>query len=169
MTNLSLTTSGLVLRDGVNPADAGPAGVLAPVAFAPQDHTRWPHARTSPSASPAPKATQPLTPPSSSRRRQCHRRPPTRSTHRGPFLVGHELSGGEWPRMAVACTSHPCLPHPGDGSPTAVGDARAEDRIYTRVKALAVGRATVAHGGEAGQDVHVIQRQRICPGQGLLT
>lgn len=47
-------------------------------------------------------------------------------------------------------------------------DARAEDRIYTRVKALAVGRATVAHGGEAGQDVHVIQGERICPGQGLL-
>nr|WP_243274709.1 ATP-binding cassette domain-containing protein [Streptomyces albus] len=62
LTGLFPPTSGSVRWDGVDLADADPARMLAKTALVPQDYTRWPPARTSPSASPTPTATPPCTP-----------------------------------------------------------------------------------------------------------
>lgn len=56
---------------------------------------------------------------------------------------GHDLSGGQWQRIAVARAFHRDAPVLVLDEPTAAMDARAEHRIYTRLKALAAGRATI--------------------------
>jgi ABC-type sugar transport system ATPase subunit len=56
---------------------------------------------------------------------------------------GHDLSGGQWQRIAVARAFHRDAPVLVMDEPTAALDARAEHRIYMRLRALAEGRATV--------------------------
>ncbi|WP_018542800.1 ABC transporter ATP-binding protein [Streptomyces sp. MspMP-M5] len=56
---------------------------------------------------------------------------------------GHDLSGGQWQRIAVARAVHRDAPVLIMDEPTAALDAHAEHRIYTRLRSLADGRATV--------------------------
>ncbi|MFG2113725.1 asparagine synthase-related protein [Streptomyces sp. NPDC048718] len=56
---------------------------------------------------------------------------------------GHDLSGGQWQRLAIARAFHRDAPVLVLDEPTAALDARAEHRVFTRLKALSRGRATI--------------------------
>ncbi|MEU3538063.1 ABC transporter ATP-binding protein [Streptomyces paromomycinus] len=148
LTGLFLPTTGSVRWDGVDLADADPAAVLSKVALVPQDYTRWPlaarenitlgqprpegdtavHTAAEASGADAVLATLPHGLDTSLAR---------------SWWGGHDLSGGQWQRIAVARAFHRDAPVLVLDEPTAALDARAEHRIYTRLKALAAGRATV--------------------------
>ncbi|WP_344027137.1 ATP-binding cassette domain-containing protein [Streptomyces luteireticuli] len=148
LTGLFLPTSGTVAWDGINLADADPVGVLAHLALVPQDYTRWPlaarenitlgqpHAEGDTAVHAAAEAAGADT--------VIAALPDGLDTSLArSWWGGHDLSGGQWQRVAVARAFH------RDGAvlvldePTAALDARAEHRIFTRLKNLAGSRATV--------------------------
>ncbi|MGW0601766.1 ABC transporter ATP-binding protein [Streptomyces sp. NPDC002776] len=148
LTGLFLPTAGSVRWDGVNLADADPAGVLSKVALVPQDYTRWPLAARENitlgqphpdgdtavhAAAEAAGADSVITALPNGLDTSLAR----------SWWGGHDLSGGQWQRIAVARAFHRDAPVLVMDEPTAALDARAEHRIYTRLKALAAGRATV--------------------------
>ncbi|WP_053726645.1 ABC transporter ATP-binding protein [Streptomyces sp. WM6378] len=148
LTGLFLPTTGSVSWDGLDLTDADPAGVLSKVALVPQDYTRWPlaarenitlgqprpdgdiavHAAAEASGADTVIAGLPHGLDTSLAR---------------SWWGGHDLSGGQWQRIAVARAFHRDAPVLVMDEPTAALDARAEHRIYTRLKTLAAGRATV--------------------------
>ncbi|MFI8930661.1 ABC transporter ATP-binding protein [Streptomyces sp. NPDC053474] len=148
LTGLFLPTTGTVAWDGVDLADADPAAVLSKVALVPQDYTRWPLAA---------RENITLGQPRPDGDTAVH----TAAEAAGADTViaalpngldtslarswwgGHDLSGGQWQRIAVARAFHRDAPVLVMDEPTAALDARAEHRIYTRLRALAAGRATV--------------------------
>ncbi|WFB11403.1 ATP-binding cassette domain-containing protein [Streptomyces sp. LX-29] len=148
LTGLFLPTTGSVRWDGVELADADPASVLSKVALVPQDYTRWPLA-----------ARENIT--LGQPRQEGDTAVHTAAKAAGADTVianlphgldtslarswwgGHDLSGGQWQRIAVARAFHRDTPVLVMDEPTAALDARAEHRIYTRLKALAAGKAAV--------------------------
>ncbi|MFE5484152.1 ABC transporter ATP-binding protein [Streptomyces sp. NPDC056527] len=56
---------------------------------------------------------------------------------------GHDLSGGQWQRLAIARAFHRDAPVLILDEPTSALDARAEHHVFERLKALANGRTTV--------------------------
>jgi ATP-binding cassette subfamily B protein len=148
LTGLYLPTSGSVRWDGVDLADADPAGVLAQVALVPQDYTRWPLAarenitlgRPRPGGDTAVHAAAEAAGADSVIAALPHGLDTSLARS---WWGGHDLSGGQWQRIAVARAFHRDAPVLVMDEPTAALDARAEHRVYTRLKALAAGRATV--------------------------
>ncbi|MFB7955841.1 ABC transporter ATP-binding protein [Streptomyces sp. NPDC056045] len=148
LTGLFLPTSGSVRWDGVDLADADPAGVLAQVALVPQDYTRWPLAvrenitlgQPRPEGDTAVRAAAEAAGADSIIAALPHGLDTSLARS---WWGGHDLSGGQWQRIAVARAFHRDAPVLVMDEPTAALDARAEHRIYTRLKALAAGRATV--------------------------
>jgi len=148
LTGLFLPTEGSVRWDGVDMADADPTAALSKVALVPQDYTRWPlaarenitlgqprpegdtavHAAAEAAGADAVIAALPHGLDTSLAR---------------SWWGGHDLSGGQWQRIAVARAFHRDAPVLVMDEPTAALDARAEHRIYMRLKALAASRATV--------------------------
>ncbi|MFF0727430.1 ATP-binding cassette domain-containing protein [Streptomyces sp. NPDC004134] len=148
LTGLYVATEGSVRWDGTDLADADPAAVLSRVAHVPQDYTRWPlaarenitlgqprpegdaavHAAAAAAGADGVLAALPRGLDTSLAR---------------SWWGGHDLSGGQWQRIAVARAFHRDAPVLVLDEPTAALDARGEHRIYTRLKALAAGRATV--------------------------
>ncbi|WP_240152283.1 ATP-binding cassette domain-containing protein [Streptomyces mobaraensis] len=148
LTGLFLPTSGSVRWDGIDLADADPAGVLAQVALVPQDYTRWPLAarenitlgRPRPEGDTAVHAAAEAAGADS----VIAALPQGLDTSLArSWWGGHDLSGGQWQRIAVARAFHRNAPVLVMDEPTAALDARAEHRIYNRLKTLATGRATV--------------------------
>ncbi|MCX0247888.1 ABC transporter ATP-binding protein [Streptomyces drozdowiczii] len=148
LTGLFLPTSGSVRWDGVDLADADPAKVLAQVALVPQDYTRWPLAarenitlgQRRPEGDTAVHAAAEAAGADSVIAALPHGLDTSLARS---WWGGHDLSGGQWQRVAVARAFHRDAPVLVMDEPTAALDARAEHRIYTRLKALAAGRATV--------------------------
>ncbi|MFH9111306.1 ATP-binding cassette domain-containing protein [Streptomyces albus] len=148
LTGLFLPTRGSVRWDGVDLADADPAGVLAKVALVPQDYTRWPLAarenitlgQPRPEGDAAVHAAAEAAGADSVIAALPHGLDTSLARS---WWGGHDLSGGQWQRVAVARAFHRDAPVLVMDEPTAALDARAEHRIYTRLKALADGRATV--------------------------
>lgn len=148
LTGLFLPTTGSVRWDGVDLADADPAGVLAQVALVPQDYTRWPLAarenitlgRPRPEGDTAVHAAAEAAGADSVIAALPHGLDTSLARS---WWGGHDLSGGQWQRIAVARAFHRDAPVLVMDEPTAALDARAEHRIYTRLKDLAEGRATV--------------------------
>ncbi|AGP53782.1 ATP-binding cassette domain-containing protein [Streptomyces rapamycinicus] len=148
LTGLFLPTAGSVRWDGVDLADADPAGVLAKVALVPQDYTRWPLAA---------RENITLGQPRSEGDTAVHAAAEAAGADgviaalphgldtslARSWWGGHDLSGGQWQRVAVARAFHRDAPVLVMDEPTAALDARAEHRIYTRLRVLAEGRATV--------------------------
>jgi ATP-binding cassette subfamily B protein len=148
LTGLFLPTSGSVRWDGVDLADADPAMVLAKVALVPQDYTRWPLA-----------ARENITLGQPRREGDAAVHAAAEAAGAGSVLAalphgldtslarswwgGYDLSGGQWQRIAVARAFHRDAPVLVMDEPTAALDARAEHLVYTRLKELAEGRATV--------------------------
>ncbi|MEV7384311.1 ATP-binding cassette domain-containing protein [Streptomyces lydicus] len=148
LTGLYLPTTGSVTWDGIDLADTAPASALAKIALVPQDYTRWPlaarenitlgqprpegdsavHAAAEAAGADAVIATLPHGLDTSLAR---------------SWWGGHDLSGGQWQRIAVARAFHRDAPVLVMDEPTAALDARAEHRIFTRLRNLAAGRATI--------------------------
>lgn len=148
LTGLFLPTTGSVRWDGVNLADADPAGVLSKVALVPQDYTRWPLAAreniTLGQLRPEGDAAVHAAAEAAGADTVIASLPNGLDTSLArSWWGGHDLSGGQWQRIAVARAFHRDAPVLVMDEPTAALDARAEHRIYTRLKALAAGRATV--------------------------
>ncbi|MGW1433550.1 ABC transporter ATP-binding protein [Streptomyces sp. NPDC002431] len=148
LTGLFLPTSGTVRWDGVDLADADPAGVLAKVALVPQDYTRWPLAarenitlgQPRPDGDTAVHAAAEASGADSIIAALPHGLDTSLARS---WWGGHDLSGGQWQRIAVARAFHRDTPVLVMDEPTAALDALAEHRIYTRLRALADGRATI--------------------------
>ncbi|MET8747243.1 ATP-binding cassette domain-containing protein [Streptomyces sp. NPDC004728] len=148
LTGLFLPTAGSVRWDGVDLADADPSGVLAKVALVPQDYTRWPLAarenitlgQPHPDGDTAIHAAAEAAGADSVIAALPHGLDTSLARS---WWGGHDLSGGQWQRIAVARAFHRDAPVLVMDEPTAALDARAEHRIYTQLKALAAGRATV--------------------------
>ncbi|MGW2305865.1 ABC transporter ATP-binding protein [Streptomyces sp. NPDC001809] len=148
LTGLYLPTSGTVSWDGINLADADPATVHAHVGLVPQDYTRWPlDARANihlgqprPEGDPAIHAAAEA----SGADTVIAQLPDGLDTSLArSWWGGHDLSGGQWQRLAIARAFHRNAPVLVMDEPTAALDARAEHRIFTRLKNLAAGRATL--------------------------
>jgi ATP-binding cassette subfamily B protein len=148
LTGLFLPTSGSVRWDGVDLADADPAGVLSRVALVPQDYTRWPLAARENITLGQPRPEGDIAVHAAAEAAGADSviaalpRGLDTSLARS-WWGGHDLSGGQWQRVAVARAFHRDAPVLVMDEPTAALDARAEHRIYTRLKDLAAGRATV--------------------------
>ncbi|MGA5637738.1 ATP-binding cassette domain-containing protein [Streptomyces cinereoruber] len=148
LAGLYLPNSGAVHWDGIDLADADPATVYPHIGLVPQDYTRWPldaranvhlgqprsegdpaiYAAAEASGADAVIAQLPQGLDTSLAR---------------SWWGGHDLSGGQWQRLAIARAFHRDAPVLIMDEPTAALDARAEHRIFTRLKALADGRATL--------------------------
>ncbi|WP_446461085.1 ATP-binding cassette domain-containing protein [Streptomyces sp. BRA346] len=148
LTGLFLPTNGSVRWDGVDLADADAAEVLSKVALVPQDYTRWPLAarenitlgQPRPEGDTAVHAAAQAAGADTVIAALPHGLDTSLARS---WWGGHDLSGGQWQRVAVARAFHRDAPVLVMDEPTAALDARAEHRIYTRLRALAEGRATV--------------------------
>ncbi|MCX4902550.1 ATP-binding cassette domain-containing protein [Streptomyces sp. NBC_00892] len=148
LTGLFLPTAGSVRWDGVDLADADPDRVLSKVALVPQDYTRWPLAARENITLGQPRPEGDTTVHAAAEAAGADSvivaLPHGLDTSLArSWWGGHDLSGGQWQRVAVARAFHRDAPVLVMDEPTAALDARAEHRIYTRLKALAAGRATV--------------------------
>ncbi|CAM5687671.1 ABC transporter OS=Streptomyces glaucescens OX=1907 GN=SGLAU_27810 PE=4 SV=1 [Streptomyces glaucescens] len=148
LTDLYLPTTGSVRWDGVDLADADPVGVLSKVALVPQDYTRWPLAARENITLGQPRPEGDIAVHAAAEAAGADtliaNLPHGLDTSLArSWWGGHDLSGGQWQRIAVARAFHRDAPVLVMDEPTAALDARAEHRIYTRLKDLAAGRATV--------------------------
>ncbi|QES39553.1 ABC transporter ATP-binding protein [Streptomyces venezuelae] len=148
LTGLYLPTQGTVRWDGIDLADADPAGVLSKVALVPQDYTRWPLAarenitlgQPRPEGDTAVHAAAEAAGADTVLAALPHGLDTSLARS---WWGGHDLSGGQWQRIAVSRAFHRDAPVLVMDEPTAALDARAEHLIYSRLRALAAGRATV--------------------------
>ncbi|MFI1532068.1 ABC transporter ATP-binding protein [Streptomyces griseus] len=148
LTGLYLPTTGTVAWDGIPLADLDPATVWASTGMVPQDYTRWPLAAREniTLGQPAPDGDA--------------------AVHRAAELAGagsvlktlpdgldtslarswwggHDLSGGQWQRIAIARAFHRDAPVLVLDEPTAALDARAEHQVFSRLRDLSDGRAAL--------------------------
>ncbi|MFB7356007.1 ATP-binding cassette domain-containing protein [Streptomyces gardneri] len=148
LTGLYLPTGGSVHWDGIDLAQADPATVYRHLGLVPQDYTRWPlDARANihlgqprPAGDPAIHAAAEA----SGADAVIAQLPKGLDTSLArSWWGGHDLSGGQWQRLAIARAFYRDAPVLVMDEPTAALDARAEHRIFTRLKSLAAGRATL--------------------------
>ncbi|MDT0446798.1 ATP-binding cassette domain-containing protein [Streptomyces johnsoniae] len=148
LTGLYLPDTGAVRWNDVDLADADPASVWACVALVPQEYTRWPltarenihlgtprtdgdaaiHAAAAAARADAVLAALPDGLDTSLAR---------------SWWGGHDLSGGQWQRIALARAFHRDATLLVMDEPTAALDARAEAALFASMRQLAAGRTTV--------------------------
>lgn len=148
LTGLYLPTTGSVTWDGIDLTDIALADALAKIALVPQDYTRWPLAarenislgQPRPEGDPAVHAAAEAAGADAVIATLPHGLDTSLARS---WWGGHDLSGGQWQRIAVARAFHRDAPVLVMDEPTAALDARAEHRIFTRLRSLAAGRATI--------------------------
>ncbi|CAL9629055.1 ATP-binding cassette domain-containing protein [Streptomyces sp. enrichment culture] len=148
LTGLFLPTAGTVSWDAHDLADCDIDTVLRQVAVVPQDYTRWPLAarenitlgQPRPEGDSAVHAAAEAAGADSVIAGLPHGLDTSLARS---WWGGHDVSGGQWQRLAVARAFHRDAPVLILDEPTAALDARAEHRILTRLRALASGRTTV--------------------------
>ncbi|MFJ5176046.1 ATP-binding cassette domain-containing protein [Streptomyces griseoviridis] len=171
LSGLYLPTAGTISWDGVDLADTDPAHVLSRVALVPQDYTRWPLAVRENITLGQPRSEGDAAVYAAAEAAGADTviagLPEGLDTSLArSWWGGHDLSGGQWQRIAVARAFHRDAPVLVLDEPTAALDARAEHRVHTQLRALAAGRATVfithrlAHARLADRIV-VLERGRI--------
>ncbi|MER7046478.1 ABC transporter ATP-binding protein [Streptomyces jumonjinensis] len=139
LTGLYLPTQGTITWDGHPTQDLDPNTLWQTIALVPQDYTRW---------SLTARENVTLGRPRPGGDRAVHEA----ARHAGADTVlaqlphglntslarswwgGHDLSGGQWQRLAIARGFH-------KDEPTSALDARAEHQLFTRLRTLAHGRA----------------------------
>ncbi|MFE4535809.1 ATP-binding cassette domain-containing protein [Streptomyces scopuliridis] len=143
LTGLYLPDSGTVAWDRVDLANADPATVWARLAMVPQDYTRWPLTcrenitlgspnNSDTAVRAAAEAAGAMT--------AINKLPAGLDTSLArSWWGGHDLSGGQWQRIAIARAFHRDAPVHILDEPTAALDARAEHRIFSRLKTLTEG------------------------------
>ncbi|MFF4282873.1 ABC transporter ATP-binding protein [Streptomyces kronopolitis] len=148
LTGLYMPTAGSVTWDEEDLADLDPATVWRTTAMVPQDYTRWPLAA---------RENITLGQPHADGDRAVH----TAAELAGADTVlktlpdgldtslarswwgGHDLSGGQWQRIAIARAFHRNAPVVVLDEPTAALDARGEHQVFSRLKSLAVDRTAL--------------------------
>ncbi len=149
LTGLYLPDTGAITWDGIDLAKADPVSVWANVSMVPQDYTRWPlTAReniTLGTPAGAGDAAVHAAAAAAGAADVLRRLPHGLDTSLArSWWGGHDLSGGQWQRLAIARAFHR-----SDASvllldePTAALDARGEHQVFRRLKALAEGRTAV--------------------------
>jgi ATP-binding cassette subfamily B protein len=146
LTGLALPDTGTVRWDGTDLATADPTTVWSNVALVPQDYTCWPlTARENislgtPRGDAAVHAAAATAHADSVIAALPHGL--DTSLARG-WAGGHDLSGGQWQRIALARAFHRDAPLLVLDEPTAALDSRAESALFATMRRLAAGRATV--------------------------
>ncbi|MEV6421704.1 ABC transporter ATP-binding protein [Streptomyces sp. NPDC051662] len=148
LTGLYLPTNGTVTWDGHNLAEFTPSSLWSATALVPQDYTRWPLAvrENITLGQPRPGGDDAV--------REAARQAGADTVLAGlphgldtslarSWWGGHDLSGGQWQRIAIARAFHRDAPVMILDEPTAALDARAEHQVFTRLRALAVGRTAL--------------------------
>lgn len=148
LTGLYLPDTGAVTWDGVDLADADAAEVWRRIAMTPQDYTRWPltarenitlgtpHARGDAAVLDAARA--------SGADRVLSSLPHGLDTSLDrSWWGGHDLSGGQWQRIALARSFHADAAVHILDEPTAALDARAERQVFDQFRTLAAGRTAL--------------------------
>ncbi|ARZ72622.1 endonuclease VII [Streptomyces albireticuli] len=148
LTGLYLPTSGEITWDGQDLAGLEPASVWRTCAMVPQDYTRWPLAA---------RENITLGQPRPEGDRAVH----AAAEQAGADTVlqalpdgldtslarswwgGHDMSSGQWQRIAIARAFHRNAPVIVLDEPTSALDARAEHRIFSRLRELAAGRTAL--------------------------
>ncbi|MFJ4880045.1 ATP-binding cassette domain-containing protein [Streptomyces sp. NPDC088745] len=133
--------AGTVRWDGIDLADADPATVWARTAMVPQDYTRWPlRARENITlGSPRPDGDTAVLAAAEAAGADTvlAKLPDGLDTSLArSWWGGHDLSGGQWQRIALARAFHRHGTVRVLDEPTAALDARAEHRVFSRLRAL---------------------------------
>jgi ATP-binding cassette subfamily B protein len=148
LTGLYLPSSGTVTWDGIDLAEADPAGVWSKIGLVPQDYTRWPMDLRANIHLGQPRAGD------DTLLLQAARAAGADSViDKAPYgldtLVagsnwgGTDLSGGQWQRIAVARAFYREAAMLMLDEPTSAMDPRAEHLVIRRFKELAAGKAAV--------------------------
>ncbi|MCC3767662.1 ATP-binding cassette domain-containing protein [Streptomyces sp. UNOC14_S4] len=148
LTGLFLPTSGTVAWDGIDLADADPSAVMGNVSLVPQDYTRWPLAARENITLGQPQdngdAAVHAAAQAAGADTVIAELPDGLDTSLArSWWGGHDLSGGQWQRIAIARAFHRDAPVLVMDEPTAALDARAEHRVLSRLRDLADGRAAL--------------------------
>ncbi|AOT58139.1 ATP-binding cassette domain-containing protein [Streptomyces fradiae] len=148
LTGLFLPTAGTVSWDAHDLAGCNIDTVLRQVAVVPQDYTRWPLAAREniTLGQPRPEGDSAVHAAAEAAGADSviARLPQGLDTSLArSWWGGHDVSGGQWQRLAVARAFHRDAPVLVLDEPTAALDARAEHRIFTRLRELASGRTTI--------------------------
>ncbi|WP_338419912.1 ATP-binding cassette domain-containing protein [Streptomyces klenkii] len=147
ITGLFLPQAGTVRWDGTNLADADPHTVWRHVALVPQEYTLWPlTARENIHlGAPRPEGDQAVHAAAAAARADAvlAALPDGLNTSLArSWWGGHDLSGGQWQRIALARAFHRDAQVLVMDEPTAALDARAEAALFASLRTLAAGRTT---------------------------
>nr|WP_260611807.1 ATP-binding cassette domain-containing protein [Streptomyces sp. WAC04770] len=148
LTGLYLPTAGTVTWDGHNLADLDPGTVWASTGMVPQDYTKWPLAARENITLGQPRAGGDAAVHAAAERAGADSVLKTLPAGLDTSLArswwgGHDLSGGQWQRLAIARAFHRDAPVLVMDEPTAALDARAEHQIFSRLRELSAGRAAI--------------------------
>ncbi len=148
LTGLFLPTTGTVTWDGHDLSQTDIDTVLRKIAIVPQDYTRWPLAvrENITLGQPRPEgdtAVHAAAEAAGADTVIAHLPHGLDTSLARSWWGGHDISGGQWQRLAVARAFHRDAPVLILDEPTAALDARAEHRIFTRLRELADGRTTI--------------------------
>ncbi|WP_407289222.1 ABC transporter ATP-binding protein [Streptomyces sp. BP-8] len=148
LTGLYLPSAGTVTWDGHDVTDLCPETLWRTTAVVPQDYTRWPLAARENIT-----LGQPQGDGDQAVRRAAELAGADTIIDDLPqgldtslarsWWGGHDLSGGQWQRLAIARAFHRDAPVLILDEPTAALDARAEHRVFSRLAHLAAGRTVL--------------------------
>lgn len=148
LTGLVLPNTGAVRWDGVDLADADPDTVWTHVALVPQHYTRWPLTvrENIQLGRPHPEGDHMVHAAAATARADSviaalpHQLDTSLARS---WAGGHDLSGGQWQRIALARAFHRDAALLILDEPTAALDSRAESALFHTMRDLATDRATV--------------------------
>ncbi|MFJ3663806.1 ABC transporter ATP-binding protein [Streptomyces sp. NPDC090119] len=148
LTGLYLPDAGEVTWDGVDLKDAPAAEVWQRVAMTPQEYTRWPLTARENITLGTPRDTDDGAVLAAARASGADRvlagLPAGLDTSLArSWWGGHDLSGGQWQRVALARSFHADAAVHILDEPTAALDARAERQVFDTFRELAAGRTAL--------------------------
>ncbi|MFE3652000.1 ABC transporter ATP-binding protein [Streptomyces sp. NPDC059152] len=147
LTGLYLPTAGEITWDGIDIADLAPETVWQATAMVPQDYTRWPLAAREniTLGQPRPDGDQAVHAAAEMAGADVvlKKLPDGLDTSLArSWWGGHDLSGGQWQRIAIARAFHRQGALVVLDEPTSALDARGEHQVFSRLRALASGDRT---------------------------
>ncbi|MFD8911152.1 ABC transporter ATP-binding protein [Streptomyces sp. NPDC059575] len=148
LTGLYLPDLGEVTWDGVNLTDADPTDVWRHVAMTPQEYTRWPLTARENITLGTPRTTGDTAVHTAARASGADRVLAALPAGLDTSLArswwgGHDLSGGQWQRIALARSFHADAAVHILDEPTAALDARAERQVFDTFRQLATDRTAL--------------------------
>jgi ATP-binding cassette subfamily B protein len=148
LTGLYLPDVGHVTWDGINIAEADPNQVWRRIAMTPQEYTRWPLTARENITLGTPSNRGDAAVLEAARASGADRVLDTLPHGLDTSLArswwgGHDLSGGQWQRLALARSFHADAAVHILDEPTAALDARAERQVFDQFRTLAAGRTAL--------------------------